>query len=103
MAEREVSASALILLKDEDEERIKNQPCLRDEASIKPLICEVHRDAHMLITERMRRSRHGSSAAHPPHHALYPCLIIHVNTFLNKLVHISEIFSEFCELPDQTI
>lgn len=70
MLEREVSASALILLKDEDGERIKNQPCLRDEASI--LICEVQRDAHMLITERMRRSRHGSSAAHPPHHALYP-------------------------------
>lgn len=71
MPEREVSASALIL-KDEEGERIKNQPCLRDETSIKPLICEVQRDAHMLIIERMRRSRHGSSAAHPPHHALYP-------------------------------
>lgn len=31
------------------------------------------------------------------------CLIVHVNTFLNKLVHISETFSEFYELPYQTI
>ena len=36
MPEREVSALALILLKDEDGERIKNQPCLRDEVSINP-------------------------------------------------------------------